>query len=203
VCTKMKKSLGTLVNKNPNDYVEEENIDEDDETDDDDSTEKNKEIINEKKDNIAAQRETNQAEQMLAKNKKLISSFDVGDIVLAKMNYVDLGSADAPNIVCIILEKVDDKMFRLGHTSGIIAECFSFHVLTRIDNSAFNLKIEDIPDKEVTLREAIRSLSIANGQGFIVCNCVTGTCGKGTRCTCFKSGLKCNSRCHKGGLIVL
>lgn len=129
----------------------------------------------------------------------MISSCNVGDAVLAKMNNVDLGSADAPNIVCIILEKVDDKMFRLGHTSGTIAECFPFHVLTKIDNSAFNLKIEDIPDKEVTLREAIRSVSIDNGQGFKACNCVTGTCGKGTRCTCFKSGLKCNSRCHKGG----
>ena len=55
---------------------------------------------------------------MLAKNKKLISSFNVGDVLLAKMNNVDLGSADAPNIVCIILEKVDYKMFRLGQTSG-------------------------------------------------------------------------------------
>jgi hypothetical protein len=42
-------------------------------------------------------------------------------------------------------------------------------------------------------------VSIANGQGFKACNCVTGTCGKGTRCTFFKSGLQCNSRCHKGG----
>ena len=63
------------------------------------------------------------------------------------MNNVDLGSADAPNIVCIILENIDDKMFRLSHTSCTIAECFPFHVLTKIDNSAFNLKIEDIPDK--------------------------------------------------------
>ena len=87
----------------------------------------------------------------------------------------------------IILEKVDDKMFRLGYTSGTIAECFPFHVLTKIDNSAFNLKIEDIPDKEVTL--AIRSVSIANGQGFKVCNCVSGTCGKGTRCNFSYSGM--------------
>ena len=128
----------------------------------------------------------NQAEQMLARNKKLISSFKVGDVCLAKMNNVDLGSADAPKIVCIILEKVDDKMFRLGHISGTIAEYFPFHVLTKIDNSVFNLKIEDISDKEVTLREAIRSVSIANGQGFKACNCVTGTCRKDTRCTCFK-----------------
>ena len=186
MCTKMKKSLRSLVNKNPNDYVEEEINDDDDvvdnETGDDDSSEKQNEIINDKIDHIAAQREiakdhqTNQAEQMLAKNKKLISSFKVGDVVLAKMNNVDLGSADAPNIVCIILEKVDDKMFRLGHISGTIAEYFPFHVLTKIDNSVFNLKIEDISDKEVTLREAIRSVSIVNGQGFKACNCVTGTC---------------------------
>ena len=49
MCTKMKKSLRSLVNKNPNDYVEEEIIDDDvddvNETGDEDSTEKNNEII--------------------------------------------------------------------------------------------------------------------------------------------------------------
>jgi hypothetical protein len=100
----------------------------------------------------------------------------------------------------IIMEKMPDgKMFKLGHTSGIISECFPFNVLTKLsDSSAFNLKIEDVPDKEVSLREAIKSVSIAHGQGFKACNCVSGTCGKGTRCSCFKDGIKCNSRCHKG-----
>lgn len=68
-------------------------------------------------------------------------------------------------------------------------------MLTKLsDNSAYNLKIEDVPDKEVSLREAIKSVSIAHGQGFKACNCncVTGTCGKGIRCKCFKDGIKCN-----------
>ena len=56
---------------------------------------------------IAKDHQINQAEQMLAKNKKLISSFKVGDVVLAKMNNVDL--------VCIILEKIDDKSSIFNH----------------------------------------------------------------------------------------
>ena len=47
-------------------------------------------------------------------------------------------------------------------------------------------------------REALKSVSIAHGQGFKDCNCVSGTCDMGTRCSCFKDGIKCNSRFHKG-----
>ena len=58
---------------------------------------------------------------------------------------------------------------------------------------------EDVPmDKLVSVREAIKFVSIANGQGYKACNCLTGKCGKGTRCSCFKDGVRCNSRCHKG-----
>ena len=74
---------------------------------------------------------------MLAKNRKLINSFNVGDLVLAKQDNVDLGSADAPNLVCIIMEKMPDgKMFKLGHTSGIISECFPINVLTKLSDSS-------------------------------------------------------------------
>ena len=37
--------------------------------------------------------------------------------------------------------------------------------------------------------------SAVGGQGFVFCTC-KGTC-ETQKCSCFKAGRKCNSRCHK------
>ena len=50
-------------------------------------------------------------------------------------------------------------------------------------------------DKMVSPREAVRLLSHGNGQGFIYCECKTGTCKTG-RCKCFAGNLHCKSKCH-------
>ena len=59
----------------------------------------------------AKQSQTKQANQMLAGNKKVINSFKVGDLVLLPVDVHDLGSADAPNLECIILEKIGDIQY--------------------------------------------------------------------------------------------
>lgn len=47
----------------------------------------------------------------------------------------------------------------------------------------------------ITVREAIRELSVGRGQGVLKCNC-KGNCAG--RCSCAKAGQVCNSRCHEG-----
>jgi hypothetical protein len=42
---------------------------------------------------------------MLSRNRKAINAINVDDIVLFKVDDVDRGEADPPNIVCVILEK--------------------------------------------------------------------------------------------------
>ncbi len=54
-----------------------------------------------------------QANKMLAKNKKAINSFKVGDLVLVATEAVDRRAADAKNLLCYILEKKHDS-FRVG-----------------------------------------------------------------------------------------
>ena len=49
---------------------------------------------------------------------------------------------------------------------------------------------------EVGLREAMRVVSAVGGQGVVQCAC-KGKCNS-NKCSCFKNGRKCNSRCHKG-----
>ena len=49
---------------------------------------------------------------------------------------------------------------------------------------------------EVSLRQAMAVQSTVGGQGMVHCNC-KGSC-ESNKCSCFKAGRKCNSRCHKG-----
>jgi len=51
---------------------------------------------------------------------------------------------------------------------------------------ATSFTIEDVPEKNVTVKEAIRLLSVAHGQGVLECGCLTGVCAGG-RCSCAKS----------------
>jgi hypothetical protein len=63
----------------------------------------------------------------LNRNKKAINALNVDDIVLFKVDDVDRGAADPPNIVCVILEK-NESMFKLGHKGGVLKEWFPFNV---------------------------------------------------------------------------
>jgi hypothetical protein len=135
---------------------------------------------------------------MLNRNKKAINALNVDYIVLYRADDVDLGAADAQNIVCVILEK-NDSMFKLGHKGGVLKEWFPFNVLHKIDGIAMSFSRVEAPmEKEISVREAIKIVSISNGQGYKQCNCKTGKCGQGSKCNCYKDGVKCNSRCHKG-----
>ena len=58
-------------------------------------------------------------------------------------------------------------MFRLRHKDGILKEWFPFNVLQKIDGVSMNFTEEDIPmDKKISVREAIKFVSIAGGQGY-------------------------------------
>ena len=148
----------------------------------------------------AVEKIKDQAQSMLNRNKKAISALNVDDVVLFRVDDVDLGAADAPNIMCIILEK-NNNMFKLGHRGGILKEWYPFNVLNKVplEVGMIHMTREDVDlNKQISVREAVRHASIATGQGFKACNCLTGTCGKGTKCSCYRDGVKCNSRCHKG-----
>jgi hypothetical protein len=93
----------------------------------------------------------------------------------------------------------NDSMFKLGHKGGVLKEWFPFNVLHKIDGIAMSFSRDEVPmEKEISVREAIKIVSISNGQGYKQCNCKTGKCGQGSKCNCYKDGVKCNSRCHKG-----
>ena len=98
----------------------------------------------------------------------------------------------------MILEK-NNNMFKLGHKGGVLKDWYPWNVLQKISGVGMGFSRDDVDQsKIISVREAVKCVSIAGGQGFKACNCVTGKCGKGTKCNCYRDGVKCNSRCHKG-----
>lgn len=51
-------------------------------------------------------------------------------------------------------------------------------------------------EAEIALRTAVQLESKCGGQGFVKCNCSGAKRCSTNRCKCFKSKVKCNSRCH-------
>ena len=106
-------------------------------------------------------------------------------------------SCDNCNILCIIIEK-RDVLFKLGCEVGVLDSMFAFNSIEKT-NLVYSFTEKDIPDRVLSVREAIRMLSVGHGQGVLKCNCRTGKCLSG-RCSCAKAypSQKCNSRCHGG-----
>ena len=75
--------------------------------------------------------------------------------------------------------------------------------MTTIESTSEVLGLENAIDELTGLprikeRKAAALLSMVGGQGkHIGYRCKSGTCLT-KRCSCFKAGLKCNSKCHGG-----
>ena len=71
---------------------------------------------------------------MFSRQKKIINSLDIGDKVLLPVSGVDLGAADAENLLCFIVEKIKDSIqFRLGTKAGVLDQTYHFNVLTKTE----------------------------------------------------------------------
>ncbi len=123
--------------------------------------------------------------------QKLQKKANVNDNCILFVSELDRGVADAPNILCRIIDTRDNVNFKLACAAGVID--------TWIARNGFQLEESALvfpfrTDKVVSIRSAVKELSDGNGQGVIKCLC-TGTCNT-SRCTCRKNGLLCKSRCH-------
>ncbi|CAF0710231.1 unnamed protein product [Brachionus calyciflorus] len=112
--------------------------------------------------------------------------------------YVDLGL----NIyVILILFKVrhliwnidhEKSLYELACEAGVLDTLFARNSFDLVKNCSFEFEIK--LTRKLSVRQAVREISIGGGQGMSKCNC-TGGCLT-NRCSCKKSGLLCNSRCH-------
>ena len=133
-----------------------------------------------------------QIQRMVKHSNKRIRLTEAGENVLIPIPTLDRRSPfDPQNLPGVILEIRDDGMYRIGTVSGVLD---SMYMASQFQPSMSKfITPEDVPDKQVSLREAILHSSF--GKHRLQCNC-TGDCNS-NRCKCRKSGRTYNSKCHK------
>lgn len=139
---------------------------------------------------------------------KMVSNFEVGSIVQVPLHDVDTTKADGKNLTLVVVEVVQKKdnscaMYRLACKAGVLATLYHPSYLTSVAANSDILGLNSVPDEWTGLpvikeRAAAASMSMVGGQGkHLGCGCKSGTC-RTVRCSCFKAGIKCNSKCHGG-----
>ena len=156
--------------------------------------EQRKDMISKKRAHARVSQRT-QAERMMKRSKVIMMPGLEGDNVAVPIPSVDRGRGDPRNILGIIISCDDKEQYTIACPAGILKGKFSRN---QFDLCPQKLLYRDDVNTEITLsvRSAVHSESASGGQGFIKCNCSGPKKCQTKRCKCFKSKLKCNSRCH-------
>ena len=140
----------------------------------------------------------------------------VGTVVQFALHPVDVpNKVDGRNMTCVVVTKVNGTgyleapKYRLACNAGTFDRLYHRSYLEVIKNaSPESMGLGDALARWMYLpvikeREGQRSTSIVSKHGKVVesegrssCNC-KGDCAT-NRCSCFKHGLQCNSKCHGG-----
>ncbi|KAK7102356.1 hypothetical protein V1264_020587 [Littorina saxatilis] len=137
-----------------------------------------------------------QAERMVKRSRVELCPAEKGDNVAVPIPLVDRGRGDPRNILAVVLDRRDNNTYTLATKHGILKGSY--------ERSGFELcpqKLLDTADLNcdtiLSLRETVIRGSQSGGQGYIKCNCAGTKKCRTNRCKCYKSKIKCNSRCHQ------
>lgn len=155
----------------------------------------------------AHQNLTKQADTMKRRAKDVAGDVKVGSIVHVPLDDVDSTKVDGKNITAVVVEIVRSSekappRYRVAVKNGVLSTMQPRHGMTLVKTATPELmglqetlgSWAGLPS--ITFREAARGASTVGGQGVTKCNC-NGKCDS-NRCSCYKAGRVCNSRCHRG-----
>ena len=108
---------------------------------------------------------------------------------------VDRGRGDPRNILGVIMDRKDSDQYTICVKSGVLKGNFSRNQFDICPQKL--LKDSDVNQtRTITLQAAVSLESASGGQGYVKCGCAgKKKCGT-NRCKCFKTKIKCSSRCH-------
>ena len=143
-----------------------------------------------------------------AKSTAGVEEVAVGTIVQVAVDDVDRAKVDPTNATLVVVEQVErgkartkEIVYRLACARGTINRLYARSYIHPIKDSTAEMHgLQGALDgwremREVTLRAAMAVQSAVGGQGMLRCDC-KGPCST-NKCSCFKAGRKCTSRCHK------
>ena len=93
-----------------------------------------------------------------------------GQTVKVKIPDVDRSKTDPRILLAVVLEKMDEDFYRLGTSTGTLAQLFARNQFT-ICKENF-LSSGDVPSQEISVKSALRKLLLCGGQVFKKCNCI-------------------------------
>ena len=130
-----------------------------------------------------------------AENTRKASNFkflnvDFGSHVMVPVPDVDRARCEFRNIG--VVKNVNDGAYTIDTKHGILNCKYVRNQITPSKRS--NISADELPAKNIYLREVARTESIGSGQGYSICNCLQGC--PSIRCNCLKSKILCNSKCH-------
>ena len=123
---------------------------------------------------------------------------DEGDNVFVPVPMVDRGRGDPCNILGVIINRDDNDLYTIAVKQGLLKNKFTRNEFT-ICQQRLPTNSDVNTDDRISVREALKK-GPSGGQGFVRCNCLTSGSKKCStnKLQCFKSKLKCNSRCYGG-----
>ncbi|KAI4455684.1 hypothetical protein MML48_9g00014052 [Holotrichia oblita] len=134
-----------------------------------------------------------QAKKMKLMSDKSHSESSVGFTVRIPVSEVDRGKGDAQSILSII-KITKEGIFQLGARNGRIKQLYSRSEFSVCEQKL--IRIEEVPDVEISLRSVATAQSLGTGQGFKKCSCKTQCVTVDTLGFCFRNNVLCNSKCH-------
>ena len=132
---------------------------------------------------------------MVKRRRIVFSSVQIGSNVTVLIASVDRGRAYHRNIIGVVTECNDNKLYTIAVKGGILDRKYSRN---QFDVCATILYSSDVvcTDKNISLRQAVQLESRCGGQDFTRCNCAGSKRCQTNICKCFKAKLVCNSRCN-------
>ncbi|XP_043491623.1 KRAB-A domain-containing protein 2-like [Polistes fuscatus] len=100
--------------------------------------------------------------------------------------------SDSCDILAVVMNVTENGFYRLGTSKGILKEEYARSQFTLCTKNL--LRIEDIPNHEISLQSVAIDQFSGSSQEFVKCTC-KGNC-RTMKCLCVKNVIKCNSKCH-------
>ncbi|GFY08679.1 uncharacterized protein TNCV_811121 [Trichonephila clavipes] len=104
-------------------------------------------------------------------SEKKFPTASLGTTVRVPIPDVDKGRGDSRNILAAIMSVAEDGFCRLGTSEGILKQLYARSQFILCPQNL--LRIENIPDHELSLRSVAIAQSSRRGQGFVKCMCKT------------------------------
>ena len=109
---------------------------------------------------------------MLERSLKRFKPAEVGDNVLVPVPDVDRGRGEFRNIKGIVTSDNGNGCYSIGTTEGMLKQAYCRNQFIPLQPQF--LRVDDVQDKLVSLREVAKKVSLCGGQGYQRCNCGSG-----------------------------